>query len=121
MMSKGILLGLAAAGAAAWWLFRSSWPAGHGPFDALPAGLGARTGPVRVTAPTTGLIYDTYSWPVTGAPTVTFNVAALASGQGWVSFTQDSSSGARSYVASYNQTVAGAPALSILQRDFNLA
>lgn len=119
-MSKGLLLGLAAAGAAVWWVFlRGSWPAGHGPFDALPAGLGARTGPVRITAPTTGLIYDTYVWP-TAAPTVTFNVAALASGQGWISFWQDASSGARSFVASYNQGVPGGPVLSTLQRDFNV-
>lgn len=115
-----VWLGIAAGAAALWWVFsRSVWPAGHGPFDALPAGLGARTGPVRVTAPSSGLVYDTYSWP-TAQTTVTFNVAVLANGQGWVSFWQDASSGARTLVASYDQATTGAPALATLQKDFNV-
>lgn len=116
------LLGLVVA-AAAWFLLEhSGFPAGHGPFDALPAGLGVRTGPVRFTAPTSGLVYDTYTWP-TAQPTVTYNVSALTNGQGWVSFWNDSSSGARQQVATYVATsgTPAPPALAVLQKDFNLS
>lgn len=116
------LLGLVVAAAAWYFLEHTGWPSGHGPFDALPTGLGARTGPVRMTAPTSGLIYDTYTYP-TAQPTVTYNVAALTSGLGWLSFWNDSSSGARTPVASYVAMTGtpAPPALAVLQKDFNLS
>lgn len=118
----GFLLALAAVAGLWWAIERGGYPSGHGPFDALPAGLGTRTGPTAVTAPTSGLAYHTYTYP-TAQPTVTFNVAELASKQGWVSFWSDATTGARTMVSSYVATIGTPPppALTILQKDFGLS
>jgi hypothetical protein len=110
-----IVLGL--LGAAAWFWVKHRYPAGHGPFDTLPAALGKRSAPTLSTAPSSGLRYEVYTYP-TGQSGHQFEVATLKDHLGWVSYFHDQSTGKRTYYAGW--TPNGGPSLDVLEKDFAL-
>jgi hypothetical protein len=113
-----VLYFILAAGAIAWWALHR-YPSGHGPFDTLPAGLGHRSSATTVTAPTTGLVYETWTYP-TSVGTVQFHVAALKHHLGWVSYYMDQSTGKRTYYAGWVPSAPGSPMIDQLEKDFGL-
>ncbi len=110
---------LLAAGAAFVWLGMHRYPSGHGPFDTLPSGLGARSPMTLVTAPTTGLVYQTWTYP-TKVANIQFHVAELKSHTGWVSYYFDQSSGKRTYYAGWVPSGGDGPQIDQLEKDFGL-
>jgi hypothetical protein len=114
-----VLYLLLAAGAAIVWWGMHAYPTGHGPFDTLPAGLGTRSPATTVTAPTTGLVYETWTYPTTTAG-VQFHVAALKQHLGWISYYFEQATGNRSYYAGWVPSTPGSPSIEQLEKDFGL-
>ncbi len=102
-------------------VFHGHYPSGHGPFDNLPAGLGARSAAERLTAPTSGLQYDVYTWPPL-ATGLQYHVAVLASHLGWVSYWVDrkqTNAELRSYASGFSPG-SPSPGLDVLRKDFGV-
>lgn len=101
-----------------WW-GTHRYPTGHGPFDSLPPLLGARSPMTLVTAPTTKLVYRTWTYPTSAASTQ-FHVAELQNHAGWVSYYFDQSTGKRTYYAGYVPATGSGPQIDQLEKDFGL-
>lgn len=115
MVGLLMCLGLAAFGA---WVVSDRYPAGKGPLDALPAGVGKPSGsPSTVTAPSTGIKYKTWTFPPNGSQQ--FHVAARSDGKlGWVSYWVDRTSGARAFYAGW--TPENGDQVGLLRKDFGV-
>jgi hypothetical protein len=95
----------------------AGYPAGFGPLDQLPAGLGTRSKPSDVEAPTTKIKYATWTWPPQGDQQ--FHVAARRDGhQGWVSYWVQRSTGARKFHGGW--TPAQGDQVALLRKDFGV-
>jgi hypothetical protein len=114
----GFLLALGALGFGAWLLAGDRYPPGHGPLDTLPPGVGKASGtPTKVTAPTTKIVYKTWTFPPVGDQQ--FHVAARDDGKlGWVSYWVTRSTGARKWFAGW--TPADGDQVALLKKDFGL-
>ncbi len=115
MIGIFIALGLVAFGAYA---MGDHYPSGMGPLDVLPPGAGKPTGgATKVTAPTTGVVYKTWTWPPLGDQQ--FHVAARADGKlGWVSYWVTRSTGARKFYNGW--TPPNGDQVALLKKDFGL-
>lgn len=94
------------------------YPAGLGPLDRLPAGLGKPSGDwTPVHAPSTKIDYATWTWPPQGAQQ--FHVAARNDGKkGWVSYWVNRTTGARSFAGGW--TPSDGDQLALLRQDFGV-
>ncbi len=94
------------------------YPAGHGPFDVVPAGVGKPVGGATiVTAPSTGIRYKAYTYAPNGDQQ--FHIAARADGKlGWVAYWVTRSTGARAFYAGW--TPEQGDQVALLKQDFGL-
>src|SRR3954471_5135602 len=113
-----LLLGM--LGVVAYVVLHGHYPHGKGPFDALPAGLPTRSAAERLTAPTSGLKYDVYTWPPLSTG-LQYHVAVLADHLGWVSYWVDrkqTNAELRSYASGF--AADGSPSLDVMRKDFGV-
>lgn len=94
------------------------YPAGKGPFDNLPGGLGERSKSSLNTAPTSKIKYETWTFPP-GPDGRQFHVAARADGKlGWVSYWNDRATSKRTFYAGW--TPPEGEQVAFLKKDFGL-
>mgnify|MGYP001579444790 CR=1 FL=1 len=111
-----LLFVLALAGVA--YAMADHYPKGHGPLDVLPPGLGTRSATSKVTAPTTKIVYETWTYPP-AADGKQFHVAVRADGHlGWVEYWMDRVSKARTFYAGW--TPEQGDQLALLRKDFGV-
>jgi len=117
------MIGWLLAGAVAFALFHKpdpskGYPSGLGPLDRLPAGIGKPSGDWSpVTAPTTKIVYATWTWPPQGDQQ--FHVAARNDGhKGWVAYYMNRTTGARTYYGGW--TPADGDQVALLRKDFGV-